>query len=136
MVDLTPMDMRVRKALGLHQVEFICDGCQTRLFRDRHISEDEFYALLGTDPETLDVHSVRDAEWQQGVDLRHEAHKPLHDRVTLDSVKSHKDHTTVPITAPIPLQEREGVTHARQAQWLAYKYKLTNVTQPPPAPRG
>lgn len=130
-VDLVPLDMRVRKALGLDSIDFLCDGCQARLFCNRHIAQDEFYALLGEDADVMHEHNMRDAEWQQGVDLRHDAHKPRHERVSLHRVKHHKDHTTVKVTAPIPLHERAGVTHTRQAQWLAYKYNLTNIEQPP-----
>ncbi len=129
-VDLVPLPMKIRKALGLDKVDFLCDGCQTRLFRDRHIAEDEFYAMLDADVDVLHEHNGRDAEWQQGVDLRHDAHKPRHERVSDGNLRQHKDHTTVPVIAPIPLQERE-VSHARQAQWLAYRYNLTNVVQPP-----
>jgi hypothetical protein len=129
-VDLVPLPMKIRKALGLDKVDFLCDGCQTRLFRDRHMAEDEFYAMLGAEIDALHEHNARDAEWQQGVDLRHEAHKPRHERVSEGKLRQHKDHTTVPVIAPIPLQERE-VSHARQAQWLAYRYNLTNVVQPP-----
>jgi hypothetical protein len=95
-VDLVPLPMKIRKALGLEKVDFICDGCQTRLFRDRHIAEDEFYAMLGADVDALFEHNARDAEWQIGVDLRHEAHQPRHQRVSEGLAKGHKDHTTVP----------------------------------------
>ena len=128
-VDLTVLPTKVRKALGLEKVDFICDGCQTRLFRDRHIAEDEFYAMLDADVDALFEHNARDADWQRGVELRHDAHKPRHERVSDAKVKGFKDLSDVPVMAPIPLQEKEA-SHGRQAQWLAYRYKLTNVVQP------
>jgi len=130
-VDLTVLPMKIRKALGLAKIDFICDACQARLVVNRHIAEDEFYALLGQDDVgVLFAHNARDAEHQQGVDLRHAAHKPRHERVSEGRLRNHKDHTTVPVIAPIPLQEREA-SHTRQAQWLAYRYELINVEQPP-----
>lgn len=128
--DLTPLPMTIRKALGLEFVDFLCDGCVTRLFRDRHIAEDEFYALLGADIDALFVHNERDSEHQRGVDRRHVSHKPRHERVSEGKVKHHTDPSTVEIIAPIPLRDRRA-SHERQAQWLAYKYALTNVVQPP-----
>lgn len=129
-VDLVPLPMKIRKALGLERVDFICDACQARLVVNRHIAEDEFYALLGQDDVgVLFKHNSRDAEHQQGVDLRHDAHKPRHERISEGKVKNFTDVAAVPIMAPIPLQEREA-SHARQAQWLAYRYDLTNVEQP------
>lgn len=134
-VDLTPLPKKIRKALGLAKVDFICDGCQSRLFVNRHIAEDEFYALLGQDDlGALFEHNARDAEHQRGVDLRHVAHKPRHERVSEGRLAAYVDDLTVPVSAPIPLQEREA-SHARQAQWLAYRYNLTNVIQPPKAPQ-
>jgi hypothetical protein len=133
-VDLTPLPMTVRKALGLETVDFLCDGCLTRLFRDRHIAEDEFFALLGAEVDALFAHNERDAEYERGVDLRHAAHKPKHQRVSMGKLSGHADPATVPISAPIPLRERV-VTHERQAQWLAYKYNLTNVVVPPDVAR-
>lgn len=134
-VDLTLLPMRVRKALGLEKVDFICDGCQTRLFRDRHIAEDEFYAMLDADVDALFEHNARDSEWQRGVALRHAAHKPRHERVSEGRLRAFVEDSEVPVIAPIPLQERE-VSHERQAQWLAYRYDLTNVVQPPDKPKG
>lgn len=128
-VDLVPLPMKIRKALGLDKIDFICDGCQSRLFVNRHIAEDEFYGLLGAEVDALFIHNARDAEHQQGVDLRHEAYKPRHERVSEGKLKD-TDIAAVTVTAPIPLQEKEA-SHGRQAQWLAYRYDLTNVVQPP-----
>jgi hypothetical protein len=130
-VDLTVLPMKIRKALGLEKVDFLCDACQARLVVNRHVAEDEFYALLGQDDEgALFEHNARDAEHQRGVEHRHPAHKPRHERVSEGKVKDFRDADDVPVMAAIPLQERE-VSHARQAQWLAYRYDLTNVEQPP-----
>lgn len=129
-VDLVPLPMKIRKALGLDKIDFICDGCQSRLFVNRHIAEDEFYGLLGAEVDALFIHNERDAEHQQGVDLRHEAYKPRHERVSEGKLRLHADDSTVPVMAAIPLQEKEA-RHGRQAQWLAYRYDLTNVVQPP-----
>jgi hypothetical protein len=130
-IDLVPLSMKIRKALGLEKVDFLCDACQARLVVNRHVAEDELYAMLGQDDVgVLFAHNQRDAEHQQGVDLRHDAHKPKHERVSEGKLRQYRDHTAVPLMAPIPLQERE-VSHERQAQWLAYRYDLTNVVQPP-----
>ena len=129
-VDLVPLPMRIRRALGLDQVDFLCDGCQSRLFCNRHIAEDEFYAMLGADVPALYEHNASDREWQQGVALRHAAHQPRHVRVSLAAVGGYADAGSVPVMAPIPLQHREA-SHEQQAQALADRYALTNIVRPP-----
>jgi hypothetical protein len=108
-VDITPLPLEYRQALGLERVDYLCDGCRTRLFRDRHVSEDEFYALLGQeDLEALFRHNEMDQEWKRGRDERHQAHLPRHTKVTHQRAKDIKnalkaDEVMAP-TAPIPLR--------------------------------
>jgi len=109
-VDLTPLPLEYRQALGLDRVDYICGACQARLFCDRHVSEDEFYALLGQDDVgALFEHNARDVEWTRGCDGRHEAYKPKHEKVTARRAELRKLEAPaepVPVSAPIPLRYR------------------------------
>lgn len=125
-VDLTSLPAAMRQALGLAAVEYLCDGCITRLFREQLVSEEEFYALLGADKEALLIHSARDVEHGTGLAERHPAHLPRIERVTLAKASE-----GLARSAPIiPLKRRE-MRNQQSAQFLAYKYTLTNVEQPP-----
>jgi hypothetical protein len=89
-VDLTPLPIGIRKALGLHLVDYLCDGCQTRLFRELHIGEEEFYSLLGAPEEVKEFHRERDAAHQAGCDLRPEPFRPKHSKVAQADVVGKK----------------------------------------------
>jgi hypothetical protein len=108
LVDLTPMPMEVRAALGLDQVDFLCDGCQTRLFRELHISEEEFYRLLGAPESALAIHRSVDPRHQSGVGGRPDHMKPKHKMVQHSDVRG-KPHRLV---SSIPLKFR---VHTHQA---------------------
>lgn len=113
-VDLTPLPMEYRQALGLDQADFICGACQTRLFRERHVSEDEFYALLGQDDiGVLFTHNERDSEWEGGCNRRHEVQRPRHEKVTraraqaaMFAAVNETGSGSAPASAPIPLRYR------------------------------
>lgn len=125
-VDLTPLPVEYRQALGLDAVDYLCDGCITRLFREQLVSEEEFYALLGADKEALLIHSARDVEHGNGLAERHPTHLPRLEQVTLAKASG-----GLTRSAPIiPLKCRE-MRSQQAAQFLAYKYMLTNVIQPP-----
>lgn len=130
-IDLTPLPPEYRQALGLELVDYLCDGCITRLFREQLVHEDEFYALLGQDDvDALFTHNDRDRANLGGLAERHPAHLPRFERVTSARVVG-KDREAIARSAPIiPLKCRE-MRHAQSAQYLAYKYTLTNVLQPP-----
>lgn len=81
-VDITALPIGVRKALGLHLVDYLCDGCQTRLFRELHIGEEEFYSLLGAPEEAKVFHRERDIQHQTGCDLRPEYFRPKYPKVS------------------------------------------------------
>lgn len=125
-VDVTPLPPEMLHALGLENVHYLCDGCQTRLFREHYVWEAEFYGLLGTSEEALHTHNMRDNEHQQGVSHRHGIHQPKHERVTHAKVKGKQKHEIA--RALIPLHTRNR-THVQSATWLARKYSLTNIPE-------
>lgn len=129
-IDLSPLPPGIRQALGLESIDYICDGCRTRLFREQLVHEDEFYAMLDADVDALFVHNARDREHMEGLAERHPAHRPQFDRVTVAAVAG-KLRAEISRSRPIiPVQYVE-MRNQQSAQYLAYKYTLTNVEQPP-----
>lgn len=104
-VDLTPLPIGIRKHLGLHRVDYLCDGCQTRLFRELHIGEEEFYRLLGAPEEALAIHRARDHYHVIGCELRPDAYKPRHTKISSAHLAG-KRPEDIPVAAPIPLSRR------------------------------
>lgn len=121
-VDITALPVEMRSALGLADVDYLCDGCQTRLFRDQIVGEAEFYGLLGAGVQAVVVHTERDREHVQGLAGRALPQRPAVERISADSA---------PRTWPVIPVKVPRVSHRQSAQWLAYKYTLTNVDQPP-----
>lgn len=144
-VDLSPLPIEMRQALGLEAIDYLCDGCITRLFREQLVNEDEFYALLGAETDALFAHNERDREHVLALAERIPAHRPRFGKVTeatalarvteaaVDMVTTDGDGLVTEPTAAtpiIPLKFRE-MRNQQSAQFLAYKYTLTNVEQPP-----
>jgi hypothetical protein len=130
-VDLTPLPLEYRRGLGLELVDYLCDGCITRLFREQFVNEDEFYALLGQDDvDALYTHNDRDRDHVNGLAERQTAQQPGFARVTSARVMGRSVEEITRERPIIPLKCRE-MRHQQSAQYLAYKYTLTNVEQPP-----
>lgn len=106
MVDVTGLPAPVREALGIGAVDYLCDGCTTRLFREQHITQEDFNALLGAPAENLALVRGFDAEHAQA--MRHRAPDRLRRHVPVP-----RDHGTKSAaapsgtTAPLPLRVRE-----------------------------
>jgi len=98
MVDVTPLPADVRAALGITSVDYLCDGCTTRLFREGHITQEEFNRLLGAPAPNLALVRGHDREHQAGLAARPEHMRPSHTPVVAGG-----DHSNA---APIPLVTR------------------------------
>lgn len=115
MVDVTGLLPHARTALGLDGVDYLCDGCTTRLFRENHISQSDFNAMLGAPPENLALVRLHDAEHQLGIENREPHKRPLHAPVTRIPRAANAPAELFPPT--LPLQHR-SMSHTDSAAKL------------------
>jgi hypothetical protein len=43
----------IKARIALPDAEYLCDGCRERLFREGHVTREDFFAHLGAPPEAL-----------------------------------------------------------------------------------
>lgn len=115
MVDVTGLPVEVRVALGIENVDYLCDGCTSRLFVEQHITQEEFNRLLGAHEENLAFVRQRGREHAQGIAGRPEEHKPKHAPVTHASAKAGR-------VAPLPLRRRE-LRHAETVAAMPHLFR-------------
>lgn len=101
MVDVTALPPHVRMALGIENVDYLCDGCTTRIFREQHMLQADFNAALGAPPENIALVQPHDEHHALGIANRHESFKPAHGPVSHDPAKAK---AATHVTAPLPLR--------------------------------
>lgn len=129
MIDVTGLPAAVRTALGIAEVDYLCDGCTTRLFREQHILQADFNALLGAPPDNVAMVQGFDDEHARGIAARPAHRRPKHTPVNPHSGQG---------GAPLPLQRRT-LTHADAVAKLRQRGHLPPATPAlplPPGPRG
>lgn len=140
MVDVTGLPDPVRIALGIMDVDYLCDGCTTRLFREGHITQEDFNKLLGAPPENLAMVRGYDAEHARAMQARpgHKKpkHKPLDIRGLTPPNKQAGLQAFVPSVtdgAPLPLSKR-SYRHADSVAKLQREGVLASVSVAQPTP--
>lgn len=83
MVDVTGLPDAVRQALGISGVDYLCDGCVSRLFREQHIAQEDFNRLLGAPPDNLARVRTFDQDHQRGLQCRSVNDRPRHKPVSI-----------------------------------------------------
>lgn len=82
-VDITGLPMAVRDALGLSEVDYLCDGCRMALHVHRYLSRATLCTLLGAPAEVVTEARALDGEHVMGMRRRPRELRAAHAIVTV-----------------------------------------------------
>lgn len=140
MVDVTGLPDAVRAALGISGVDYLCDGCISRLFREQYIAQEDFNRLLGAPPDNLARVRAFDQEHANGLAARSANDRPRFAPVTITAPLKGgalrlSGVATVVLSAgevapTLPLRTR-SLTHADSVAKLIRQGAVPNPNPPP-----